>query len=465
MKKTLKIRLTAVFGTAALALIMMFSQAFNANTGFAVQGNSAATQASAFSSAAAKRGKIVTPTASVTKQNGNKILLTVTVTERYPTINREVVSEEQFSINNNAAGTYKVGKYKVYVDTKGNTQIRECYIVSSDPTSLSTFEKLNDVGMYSMEYMEDYKFDQFLETGASNDNELAEYLTNVLLDGLPVEIKAPGMGCSTFSGELAGSGDRIFARNFDFSYSPSLVVTTNPENGYKSMSTVNLGFLGFTQNNLPDANDEGTLLPALVAPYIPLDGVNEKGLAIGVLQLNWLSTEQDDANKVNLPTTTMIRMVLDKAASVDEAIGLMKQYNMRDSLGANFHYQIADKSGKSVVVEYVTSMVMRNPELRIVEQKPGENYHFCTNFYQSPEAISIPIASVRPTFNCPRYYRMKAALEANGGVFANMQEAMDLLAAVRQNSTWWSVVYNLETLTSMFVPARQYTEPAYTFSL
>jgi len=33
-------------------------------------------------------------------------------------------------INNNAAGTYQVGIYRVYVDTKGNTQIHECYIVS-----------------------------------------------------------------------------------------------------------------------------------------------------------------------------------------------------------------------------------------------------------------------------------------------------------------------------------------------
>jgi len=34
-----------------------------------------------------------------------------------------------FTIANNSAGTYGVGGYKVYVDTKGNTQIRECYIV------------------------------------------------------------------------------------------------------------------------------------------------------------------------------------------------------------------------------------------------------------------------------------------------------------------------------------------------
>ena len=33
------------------------------------------------------------------------------------------------TINNNAAGTYTVGDYKVYVDTKGNTQVRSISIV------------------------------------------------------------------------------------------------------------------------------------------------------------------------------------------------------------------------------------------------------------------------------------------------------------------------------------------------
>ena len=34
-----------------------------------------------------------------------------------------------YSIKNNSAGTYVVGPYEVYVDTKGNTQVRECYMV------------------------------------------------------------------------------------------------------------------------------------------------------------------------------------------------------------------------------------------------------------------------------------------------------------------------------------------------
>jgi len=70
----------------------------------------------------------VTPTASVDKLNGNQNRLHITVTELYRD-GPKVVIQESVMINNNAAGFYTVGGYKVYVDTKGNTQIRECYIV------------------------------------------------------------------------------------------------------------------------------------------------------------------------------------------------------------------------------------------------------------------------------------------------------------------------------------------------
>jgi len=69
-----------------------------------------------------------TPTAYVDKLNGNQNRLYITVIELYSDGTSKTV-EWNGLINNNAAGTYQVGGYRVYVDTKGNTQIRECYIV------------------------------------------------------------------------------------------------------------------------------------------------------------------------------------------------------------------------------------------------------------------------------------------------------------------------------------------------
>jgi len=67
--------------------------------------------------------------AFVTKLNGNKNDLTVIVTHTYLDGAVSAVSEK-FSINNNSAGNYAVGGYVVYVDTKGNDQIRACQIIA-----------------------------------------------------------------------------------------------------------------------------------------------------------------------------------------------------------------------------------------------------------------------------------------------------------------------------------------------
>lgn len=69
-----------------------------------------------------------TPSATVEQLSDNKNNLTIKISEELSDGNTNVISET-FSINNNAADTFEVGTYQVYVDTKGNTQIRECYIV------------------------------------------------------------------------------------------------------------------------------------------------------------------------------------------------------------------------------------------------------------------------------------------------------------------------------------------------
>jgi len=70
----------------------------------------------------------VTPEAFVTRLNGNQNELTIIITETYEHDKTNVLTAT-FMINNNAAGFYNVGEYVVYVDTKGNDQIRACYIV------------------------------------------------------------------------------------------------------------------------------------------------------------------------------------------------------------------------------------------------------------------------------------------------------------------------------------------------
>ena len=195
--------------------------------------------------------------------------------------------------------------------------------------TLYSLKKVDDNVLYTMKYDGDYGFDEFLETGASSDRELVEFVTKRLLKGIPLEFSIPDLGCSTFSAQTE-DGDRVFGRNFDLTYSPALFVVTEPENGYRSMSTVNLAFLGFGEDKLPDTLKRKII--TLAAPYAPLDGVNEKGLAVAVLRIGDEPTNQD-TGRTDITTTTAIRLMLDKAANVDEALELLAQYDMHSSAG------------------------------------------------------------------------------------------------------------------------------------
>ena len=68
--------------------------------------------------------------ASVEKLNGDQNRLTITITEFYPDGTENVITES-FMIKNNAEDTYTVGGYSIYVDTKGNIQIRQCEVVDT----------------------------------------------------------------------------------------------------------------------------------------------------------------------------------------------------------------------------------------------------------------------------------------------------------------------------------------------
>ena len=79
-------------------------------------------------------------------------------------------------------------------------------------------------------------------------------------------------------------------------------------------------------------------------------------------------THQQTA-KPDLTTTTAIRLLLDKASNVDEAIALLAQYDMNSSIGSAHHFSIADAGGKSVVVEYVGG------EMLVTETKVVTNHY------------------------------------------------------------------------------------------
>ena len=116
--------------------------------------------------------------------------------------------------------------------------------------SLTSIKKIDDYGMFKMDYYGDYGFDDFLKVGASNDSGIEAFVTKRLLKGIPIDFGVAGNGCTAFMVQNE-NGEIMFGRNFDFTYAPSLQLYTHPKNGYASVSTVNLSFAGYSKDSLP----------------------------------------------------------------------------------------------------------------------------------------------------------------------------------------------------------------------
>lgn len=87
--------------------------------------------------------------------------------------------------------------------------------------TLTSLKQIDNYGMYRMIYCGDYGFDDFLKQGAASDQDIEEFVTNRLLKGIPIKFNVTDSGCTAFVTRNE-KGDTIFARNFDFTYAPSM---------------------------------------------------------------------------------------------------------------------------------------------------------------------------------------------------------------------------------------------------
>lgn len=357
----------------------------------------------------------------------------------------------------------------------------------------------NDEGsVYYMDVKGGFYFDKFLkEGGAKNDGELISFIVDEITRGfggmLGLSIGETDIGCSSFTAK-AENGDILFGRNYDFDKTNvCLTVSNSPGKGrYKSVSTVDLNYVGMSV----DEDVEGLIdkITCLASSYAPLDGINEKGLSCGIYmsyqgnvrstegEYATVATDQNAADKKDITSTTMLRMVLDYAATVDEAVELISGYNLHDSAKTSFHYMLADATGRSAILEWVPEdgdisgdtdgakrvlKVIYSDDNRYADSARANEYRGGAQFgYQW---ITNFILRDGYYFNdvdkrgLDRYEEIYKSLKATDGVVKDERAAMDILAKVGRRSwrddysgetgvTVHSVVYNLTQKKVLWVP-------------
>ena len=356
--------------------------------------------------------------------------------------------------------------------------------------TLASFQKLSDRdeahrdgAVYQINFSGDYSFDEFLsQGGASNDAELISFVTRSITKGIiPMHIKTSSIACSAFTADTQ-SGDRVFGRNYDFSATNTAIVYTDPGEGrHASYSTIDLSFLGLDADK--DVETIGQKFLTLAAPYVPLDGINDAGVACGIFmsyQGEGKGTPTDtQTDRPDITSTTLLRLILDYADSVEDAVALAQQYDLHDSASSCFHYMVADSTGRSAILEWVGTDADHDADgtqrqLNVLWNdtdalSDSADWQVVTNFIKTPGYYDGTTAEMK---GLDRYEHLAAALRETDGIVADKDAAMDLLASVGRrtwnnddsnSNTVHSVVYDLTDKSVLWVGNEHYGEEAYTF--
>ncbi len=303
-------------------------------------------------------------------------------------------------------------------------------LTQDEARTLGSLEMVDEFPLYTMHYYGAYE-------------QAASSFAPAPANGAP-----PAWACSLFA-VFGDAQDPLYGRNFDWMYSPAVLLFTEPPDGYASVSMVDIAYLGFgatqarTLLDLPLAERRALL----GAPFLPFDGMNAYGLVVGMAAVP-PGDMTPDPQKETLGSLEVMRRILDHARTVDEAVAVLQSYNIDTTGGPPVHYLIADPSGKAALVEFYQGqiVVMRN-------KKP---WHLATNFLRA--SVSDPAGQ------CWRYDKIDQRLtEAQGRLSA--QDAADLLASVSQVVTQWSVVYEMRTGEITVTMGKQYAKPPHTFHL
>ena len=283
-------------------------------------------------------------------------------------------------------------------------------ITETVSTDIFTLSKIKDYPLFEMNYLMDYRQDSTAST----------------------EKESSSFACSLFAATNS-QGGYMLGRNFDWDPNPIVILHTSPTNGYRSISMVNLGFLGISKDQAEKFMSKIDVYKNKLAmvPFVPVDGMNEKGLAVGMAAVPEGSDRLDSAKPV-MGSLGIMREILDFAATVDEALAIMNSYRIEFGGGPAVHYLIADTNGDSAIVEYGSG------EMNIIRKE--SEWQAITNFL-------LEDAGSEPELICNRYKKISEKLTSANGILS-IKEGTQLLSDISQGDptvegTQWSALYDL----------------------
>ncbi len=191
--------------------------------------------------------------------------------------------------------TFSILCFNCNENTTGPDSRTASLIVQGNIVPTGEIVQISDYPLFVMNYSGDYNFQNYLKTGIS-------------LNKFRLQDDSALWGCTCFS--AMADSCKIFGRNFDYYHHIALILYTHARNAYSSISLADITYLGFSESSSLEQIKRSSSISG--SPYVTMDGLNEKGVAIGQMSVP-IAQPPYDPNKINLGCLDIIRLVLDYA--------------------------------------------------------------------------------------------------------------------------------------------------------
>ena len=312
--------------------------------------------------------------------------------------------------------------------------------------SIGTIESVGgNEYLYKMEYKAKYDLDDLISKDIDSNPRLLEYVIGRIGKGLPLKIKSAQVAdedgnletfnCTSFQAAQADGDGFWYGRNYDYYKNPTLVTISRPKKGYASIAVSDMSHFGYGLDKLP-VKFMGKV-NCLAAIYAPVDGINEKGLCTSIMALpGQAACQESGSHKVG--TTIIMRLWLDRCATVQEALDLAATLDIRHdaAVGSGYHYMIADASGDCAVLEFDKEDGWKS---MIVRKDPSEKSMLVTNHLLSAKYYTtVPDIAVGNPHSKSwwRYETAGAYLAGHSGTLS-LEQAQECLAMVHWKDLIW----------------------------
>ena len=299
--------------------------------------------------------------------------------------------------------------------------------------------------LYQMEYKAKYDLDDLIRKEVDTNADLLEYVIGRVGKGIPIKMKSAQVAdengemgtinCTSFQAAKADGNGFWYGRNYDYFKNPTMVTISRPKKGYASIGVSDMSHFGYSLEKLPVKFM--ARLSCLAAVYAPVDGINEKGLCTSIMALPKQASQQDTP-KPNVGTTIIMRLWLDRCATVQEALDLLETVDVRHdaSVGSGYHYMVADANGDCAVVEFDKEDGWKT---MIVRKDPEANYMLVTNHLLSEKYYTTepdPAVGNPHSKSWWRYETAGAYLQEHNGILTK-EQAQECLALVHWKDLVW----------------------------